>query len=130
MLEIFELADTGDARGSSFGPPPDFFAERFPLGDLHLTTVLPGAVRGNHFHLERHELLTVLSTGPWSLHWDEGEGTAVHTRAFGPGAVLIRVPLRASHAVRNDGTTPLQVIGMTDGPFDPARPDAYPRDVV
>ena len=129
-MEIFELADTGDARGSSFGPPPGLFAERFPLADVHLTTVVPGAVRGNHFHLERHELITVMSAGPWSLHWDDGDGTPVRTRDFGAGAVLIRVPLGASHAVRNDGTTPLQVIGMTDGPFDPRRPDAHPRRVV
>jgi hypothetical protein len=131
LLSVIELPNTGDRRGSSFGPPPELFARRFPLGDLHLSTIVPGAVRGNHYHRERREVLAVMAVGPWSLHWDSGEGTSVQSRAFdGTHAVLVTIPIGASHAVRNDGTAVLHLVGLTDGPFDPSRPDAHPRVVV
>ncbi len=52
----------------------------------------------------------------WSLHWDSGEGSAVCSRD-------------AAHAVRNDGTEDLYIVGLSDGEYDPAAPDAYPRRV-
>lgn len=130
-LSVIELPDTGDGRGSSFGPPAELFAQRFPLGDVHLATIVPGAVRGNHYHLRRRELLAVMATGPWSLHWDSGADTPVRARMFdGTRAVLVTVPIGASHAVRNEGPSVLHLIGLTDGPYDPQQPDAYSRPVV
>ncbi|MFI6655336.1 hypothetical protein ACIBL8_07475 [Streptomyces sp. NPDC050523] len=100
--------------------------------DVHVTTLMPGAVRGNHFHVRRRELLLVLHEEAWSGHWDEaGDGTPLHSRTFGGrGAVLIEVPRLVSHAVRNDGSVPLHITGFSDGEYDPASPDAFPRSVV
>jgi dTDP-4-dehydrorhamnose 3,5-epimerase-like enzyme len=130
-LRVTELGDSGDDRGSSFPAPAEWFAGGFDVRDAHLSTLLPGHIRGNHFHVARHEILMVLSVDQWSLHWDSGTGTAVEVRKFdGTGAVLIRVPPYASHAIRNDGSAPLQIIGLTDGPYDPTAPDAFDRPVV
>lgn len=130
-LGVDELPDAGDGRGSSFGVPAEVFGGCFPVADLHIATIEPGAVRGNHFHLVRREVLVVIAAGPWSLHWDEGADTPVRQRSFDkPGAVVVTVPIGMSHAIRNDGAVPIQMVGMTDGPYDPDRPDAYPRPVV
>jgi mannose-6-phosphate isomerase-like protein (cupin superfamily) len=130
-LRITVLKDSGDSRGSSFPVPEECLAGGFPAHDAHLSTLLPGHVRGNHFHVARREVLFVISTGRWSLHWDSGAGTPVSVRVFdGPGAVMIHVPPHASHAIRNDADVPLQIIGLSDGPYDPAAPDAYPRQVT
>ncbi len=67
----------------------------------------------------------------WSLHWDEGADTSARQREFtDPGAVLVTVPPGMSHAIRNDGAVPVQIIGLADGPYDMTRPDIYPRTVV
>jgi hypothetical protein len=88
-------------------------------------------VRGNHYHLKRQELLVIMADDRWSLHWDDGADTAVHARDFaGPGAVLVCVPIGSSHAIRNDGSAPLRMVGLTDGPYDPERPDAHPRVLI
>lgn len=130
-LRITVLKNSGDERGSSFPAPEECFADGFPVRDAHLSTLLPGHVRGNHFHVERNEILLVMSVGGWSLHWDSGVGTPVDVREFdGSSAVVIHVPPYASHAIRNDGGAPLQIVGMTDGPYDPAAPDAFSRPVV
>ena len=60
-LRVTELRDSGDERGSSFPAPGTCFETGFDLRDAHLTTLLPGHVRGNHFHVARHEILLVMS---------------------------------------------------------------------
>jgi dTDP-4-dehydrorhamnose 3,5-epimerase-like enzyme len=130
-LKVTVLKDSGDDRGSSFPAPEECFAGGFTVRDAHLSTLLPGHVRGNHFHITRNETLLVMSADRWSLHWDSGDGTQVVARMFnGPGSVVIQVPPHASHAIRNDGNAPLHIIGVTDGPYDPASPDAHPRPVT
>lgn len=130
-LKVIELKDSGDGRGSSFPVPEQCFEDGFTVRDAHLSTLSPGHVRGNHFHITRNEVLLVMSADRWSLYWDTGEGTQVTARMFdGPGSVLIRVPPYASHAIKNDGTQPLRIVGLTDGPYDPVSPDSYPRRVT
>jgi dTDP-4-dehydrorhamnose 3,5-epimerase-like enzyme len=128
---VVDLKDSGDARGSSFSVPAELFAGPFPVADMHVATIEPGAVRGNHYHAQRREILVVLAADRWSLHWDEGVGAPVRQREFtGPGAVLVTVPTGMSHAIRNDGVVAIQLMGLSDGPYDPINPDAHPRAVV
>jgi dTDP-4-dehydrorhamnose 3,5-epimerase-like enzyme len=130
-LSVIELRDFGDTRGSSYGVPDDVLAGGFPLANIHITTIEPGSVRGNHYHRQRRELLVVMAGDRWSLHWDTGADTPVQRRDFDrPGVAMITVPIGLSHAVRNDGAAVLRVIGLTDGPYDPECPDAFPRVVV
>ncbi|MEV6630152.1 hypothetical protein AB0M54_05305 [Actinoplanes sp. NPDC051470] len=128
---VVELPNTGDTRGSSFSVPVELVGSSFPVADIHLATIAPGAVRGNHYHVLRHEILLVLASDRWSLHWDEGPGETPQSRRFeGSGAVLVYVPTGMSHAIRNDGSAALTMVGLTDGPYDPDQPDVYPRAVV
>ncbi len=130
-FSVVDLKDSGDARGSSFGVPAELFAGPFPVMDMHAAMIEPGAVRGNHYHALRREVLVIMATDRWSLHWDEGADTPARQREFtGPGAVLVVVPEGMSHAIRNDGTVPVQIFGMADGPYDLTKPDVHPRSVV
>jgi dTDP-4-dehydrorhamnose 3,5-epimerase-like enzyme len=130
-FSVVDLKDSGDARGSSFGVSAELFAGPFPVADMHVATIEPGAIRGNHYHAARREILVIMAVDRWSLHWDEGADTPVQRHEFtGPGAVLVTVPSGMSHAIRNDGAVPMQLIGLSDGPYDATRPDAYPRTVV
>lgn len=130
-LTFLELTDSGDERGSSFPVPGTWLAGTFPLRDGHVTTLLPGYIRGNHFHRTRNEILIVMSEDRWSLHWDTGEGTACQYQQFeGRGTVVIRVGPHASHAIRNDGSVLLHLVGLSDDLYDPAVPDTFPREVT
>jgi dTDP-4-dehydrorhamnose 3,5-epimerase-like enzyme len=130
-FSVVDLKDSGDARGSSFGVSAELFAGPFPVADMHVATIEPGAIRGNHYHAARREILVIMAVDRWSLHWDEGADTPVQRHEFtGTGAVLVTVPSGMSHAIRNDGAVPMQLIGLSDGPYDATSPDAYPRTVV
>ena len=138
-VRVVPLPDAGgDDRGGSFPLSLSALAREasgafdppFQLTDAHVTGLRPGRVRGNHFHARRHEILLVLPGARWSLWWDHGEGTPVSTSSFDgsePVAVLIS-PL-CSHAVRNDDSREMQIVGLSDLAYD-EEPDVFPRAVV
>jgi oxalate decarboxylase/phosphoglucose isomerase-like protein (cupin superfamily) len=118
-IQISELNGKGDARGFSFtfSSVLDFLGR---VGDMHLASTAPGAVRGNHYHLRRREAIVIMPGSAWSLHWDEGEGMPAQHRSFsGNSAVLVLVSPGNSHAVRNDGAAPLWLAACSSEPYDP-----------
>jgi dTDP-4-dehydrorhamnose 3,5-epimerase-like enzyme len=119
-IKISELNNHGDARGFSFSPPAEALDFLGRIADMHLASTKPGAVRGNHFHIRKREAIVFLPGAAWSLHWDEGEGTATHRHTFdGSEAVLVLVSPGASHAVRNEGDATLWLVACSSEPYDP-----------
>jgi oxalate decarboxylase/phosphoglucose isomerase-like protein (cupin superfamily) len=128
-IQISQLHNRGDARGFSFTIPAQAFDFLGRVADMHLASIIPGAVRGNHYHLRKQEAIIFLPDTMWSLHWDEGEGTAVQHRSFDGGtAVLALISPGTSHAVRNDGDAPLWLVACSSEPYDAAT--VVPRKVV
>ena len=131
MIHVFRLADAGDARGNSFGIRIDHLSFLRGVKDIHVMTLLPGHIRGDHYHVRRREAIVVVYRNEWSLFWDMGENTEVQCQSFSDsGAVLIGVEPGASHAIRNDGADQLQIIALSDEAFDPSDPDTFPRQVA
>ena len=130
-LRIIPADDRGDARGSSFTLPQSCLQFLAAVRDVHVADIVPGAVRGNHYHQQRREVLCIRHTDAWSLHWDNGPGTEVRRQNFtGSGLVLVEIEPEVSHAVRNDGSAVLHLVGFSDLPFDPQHPDAKARPLV
>ena len=128
---IVRLPDTTDARGSNFSLSGGWLEDGFVVRDMHISTTLPGGLRGNHYHVVRDEILVVSFTDRWSAHWDTGAGTEVRSADFADaGCVALFVPKLASHAIRNDGGASLHITAMTDGPYDPTQPDSIRREVA
>lgn len=128
-IRITKLSDRGDARGFSFTVPAEALAFVGRMADVHLASTKPGAVRGNHYHSKRRQAIMALPGVKWSLHWDDGEGSAAQHRGFdGSGSVLVLLPTGSSIAVRNDGEDDLWIVTISSEPYDPA--DSIPRKVV
>lgn len=119
-VRVSVLEPRTDARGSVFNVG-------LPFGNVvecHVATIRPGAVRGNHYHLQRHEVLAVMYSDRWTLLWDEGEGTPVQSRTYeGSGAVVLEADPLTAHAVRNDGARDLHIVSLGDT----LETDTYPR---
>ena len=128
---IEALADSTDQRGRGFSVIAGQLARVGDVRDVHITTINPGCMRGNHYHPSRRELIAVLYRDAWSLHWDTGAGTAVTHRSIqGVGGVLVGPPAGWSHAVRNDGGVELVLVALSDVAYDHAHPDVVRRDVI
>jgi dTDP-4-dehydrorhamnose 3,5-epimerase-like enzyme len=130
-IDILVLGNSGDARGSSYPVPASWFDPPFPVQDAHISMLLPRRVRGDHYHVKRSEILIVFPGPRWSLFFDNGpDSVPLHRHFDGRDAVVISVPPLISHAIRNDGESLLHLVGLTDGPYDPASPDAFTRMVT
>src|SRR5579859_2437934 len=119
-IQISELSNTGDVRGVNFTLPQqaiDFLGE---VADVQIASSAPQTVRGNHYHVRKRRAIILMPGTAWSLHWDEGEGTAAQHRSFdGNGAVLVLVSPGSSHAVRNDGKGLLWIVACSSEAYDP-----------
>jgi dTDP-4-dehydrorhamnose 3,5-epimerase-like enzyme len=131
-LTFMPLPESSDGRGVSFVILGEVLATMDNVLDVHIASVRPGAIRGNHYHSVKTELITVIYSDSWSFHWDTGEDTEVHSRQFaGAGAVAVVVPHAWSHAVKNEGATDLWLFNASDMAFEPGAPsDSHVRAVV
>lgn len=133
-ITFSSLPGSSDNRGLSFSLLSDVLGLMPAVRDVHIASVRPGSVRGNHYHAMKTEVITVVYTDAWSFYWDSGEGTEVQRRQFtGTGAVAVAVPLHWSHAVKNDGRTDLWLFNASDLAFVPgpgASTDSHAREVV
>src|SRR5580704_6721988 len=99
-LRTIRVNDGGDSRGHSFTLPNECFTFLSAIRDVHVATVNPTAIRGNHYHLKRREVLCIFYEDAWSLHWDSGSDTELQHETFsGCGMVVVEVERAASHAV-------------------------------
>ena len=115
------LPNAGDERGDSFNVPPEVFSFLGDVADIHLTTVVSGAIRGNHYHVRRREVLIVKYEGDWQLHWDEGLGTPVQgKKTSGTGTALVFIEPGCSHALQNCGTALMTIFSLNSEAYDPA----------
>ncbi len=120
-----------DGRGRSGSLPGDALHYLAAVRDVHFAEIRPGTIRGNHYHILRHEVILVWHSGSWSLHHDSGEGTEIVVDMFqGAGIVSILVPPGCAHAIRNEGRRALIIVGLGDREFVENSPDSHPRIVA
>lgn len=131
-LTFTPLPESSDERGVSFALLSDVLTRMDKVLDVHIAAVRPGAIRGNHYHSVKSELITVVYSDTWSFYWDTGDGTEVHSRQFpGRGGVAITVPNDWAHAVRNEGASDLWLFNLADLAYQPGESsDSHPRLVV
>ena len=89
------------------------------LGDvsnLHVVSIEPNIIRGNHFHKEQLEFLVVMG-GLVEVVWqhpDEEEKTIKKVDTKSP--VLLRVPQNVTHTIKNIGQDTVYVICYAKAP--------------
>lgn len=128
-LTVLRLEDRDDGRGSVFYLPDEALRWLGGVAEMHLVTIRPGAIRGNHVHHRRREVIVVRSEGPWELAWrvpggkGEGDGEIARRRFEPAQGVLLCVEPGVAHALRNLGEGELLVASCSSGRFDPEEPD-------
>jgi UDP-2-acetamido-2,6-beta-L-arabino-hexul-4-ose reductase len=99
-------------------------------GQTFFSTTVPGATRGNHFHLRKVERFVVI----------EGRARISLRKLFaedvmdidvsGDVRVAVDMPTMWAHSITNTGESELLTLFWTDSVFDPDRPDTYPEPVA
>jgi oxalate decarboxylase/phosphoglucose isomerase-like protein (cupin superfamily) len=128
---IVLLEDTGDQRGFCYSVPQTCLGFLPLVKGAAVLSVKPGAVRGNHFHKIRLEMVMITFSDTWTFFY-QGQYEAEPTlRKFeGQGMAIITVPPLCSHAIRNDGQADLTMVDMSNIEHDPDHPDAIPSVIT
>lgn len=116
-----------DPRGASFSVSAEMIRRLPGVRDVHIMTMRPGAVRGNHYHRHKNELLVVLHSDSWELHWSVPNAESELRRFSGRGGVTIEIPARTTHTLVNTGIEDLTLIGISPVEFDAHDPDVVPH---
>jgi oxalate decarboxylase/phosphoglucose isomerase-like protein (cupin superfamily) len=90
-----------DVRGWVLNPLPLAGLEGRPLGNLHVASMQPGAVRGNHVHGSAAEWLLFCGGPAVLLAGTEGDPEAEKILVDGGEPVLFEIPAGLPHAIVN-----------------------------
>jgi dTDP-4-dehydrorhamnose 3,5-epimerase-like enzyme len=94
---------------------------------MHVVVSNPGAVRGNHYHLQGTEIIAV--TGPSLVRIKENDqirDVKIHEKEI----LAFTFPPGVSHAIQNTGKKrPCHGGLQHSGPHDPNHPDTVVEDI-
>lgn len=100
------------------------------FGQLFITSVKPGKVKGNHYHKRKREWFCAL-TGKVTVHLIEvssGAGKDVILDSRNPS--LIQINPGVSHAIKNNGKEEALVLSYISESYNPDDPDTFSLEVV
>ena len=122
-LDLTELS-WGDERGWGLRPLDALPLDVDDVGDLHVVSLRPGAVRGNHVHERGTEWLLVCG-GPVVAAWREERGPVGRLEIPGEAPCLLEIPAGTPHAVKNVSERVLHLVAINDredAPTEPVEP--------
>jgi len=103
-----------DHRGWGINPPEVAGISEKSLGNIHVVSITPGAIRGNHYHTGAREWLLVFG-GKAEFAWREKEDTAVRKVALdGAAPALFKIPPEIPHAVLNTDEKDIYLVSFSD----------------
>ena len=127
-MQFKSLDNRGDQRGASFSLPDDALEFLGQVGEVHFAEILPTAVRGNHYHTGRKEVMAVWFSDNWTFSWNCPPNPQTQIKEFtGQGAILIKIESHQAHAIQNTGREILRIIAFSDKKGDPDQPDTFKK---
>ena len=97
-----------------------FGGREVDIRGVHVVSIYPGQVRGNHYHEKTNEFLYIFA-GNGEFIWEEDGGLKSHIVHGTP--TVITIPPGIKHAFRNLGEDIVYLLAVRDGEFDPKNPD-------
>ena len=125
-LEVIAIDVFEDDRGELYEPVMGGDLLSGNVRNIHVITIMPGKVRGNHYHLKQTEYICM------------GPNVAIHTIEDGEmkrylfsdaRRVIVRVPPQIPHAIVNEGENVECVVCYSDVVHDPDKPDMIKKVV-
>jgi oxalate decarboxylase/phosphoglucose isomerase-like protein (cupin superfamily) len=115
-----------DARGWVLNPLPLAGLESKPLGNLHVASMQPGAIRGNHAHGSAAEWLLFCGGPAALLAGTEGDPGAEEITVSGGEPELFEIPAGLPHAIVNRSDREIFLVVF----YGPKELDTRPAKIV
>jgi len=129
-LEFHSINYQGDQRGDSYSIPQEAIDFVGRIDEIHVATILPGAIRGNHYHGAKKEATVLLFSDTCRLAWKTLDAEEPMQQDFdGKDAIIFKVQPAVVHAIKNIGRLPITLVSFSDKRHDPHNPDTI-RQVI
>ncbi|MBN2168434.1 MAG: cupin domain-containing protein [Actinobacteria bacterium] len=130
-VEIIQLNSDSDERGWVLRPFDDSVLETGRITNIHIVSIKPGSVRGNHFHRFQNEYVWVM-TGTvelTALNNETGKKEAMIIEGETDG-VMVKVPPGMTHAFKNTGDTNAYLFCASDKIKETEGRDSVRNEIV
>jgi len=121
----FRVSVNSDARGTLF----ETSRSHGGTAQSFLSTTMPGATRGNHYHLHKVERFFVVKGEAEIAVRRLYDDDVVRFRIRGDSPCFVDMPTMWAHSVRNVGDSELVTVFWANQLLDPANPDQYAEHV-
>ena len=123
-FDIIELEHYSDARGFNTHPVDYKLLASGGVDNVHIVSLTPGAVRGNHVHHRQTEYFMLMG-GPCRVVAKNMETGETFEHTHNPGdVVLYRADPGIAHVFKNIGDVEMFALCYSDLRYDPDNPDA------
>lgn len=131
FVEVIKLArHAPDARGWVIEPISDASITKGAVRNIHIVSLNPQTVRGNHYHQHRQEYICVIAGRCQFLAVDNTTHQRQEILVDADTTVLFVIPPNVSHAVKNIGPETAYLLCYSDKALDPAEPDTTPDRIL
>ena len=90
-----------------------------------IATILPGHIRGSHYHKQKTEWIIPIAGKCWLKLIDVASGAITETEIDASQPSVITVPINVEVKVINNFPEPAAILALFDTPFDPENPDVW-----
>jgi oxalate decarboxylase/phosphoglucose isomerase-like protein (cupin superfamily) len=130
-FEFHYIKYQGDERGDSYSLPQEAIDFVGRVEEIHVATIVPGAIRGNHFHADKKEATVLVFSDGCRLAWKPlNAGEPQQTDFDGKDAIVFKVLPNVIHAIKNTGNRPMILISFSNGRNDPQNPDTFRHTIL
>ena len=130
LIEIEGLKSSSDSRGFSIRPLSDEELQTKKIFNLHLVSLKPGVVRGNHFHRYQNEVICVFGSRCKMAVVDNKTGKREEEIIEEDKRVLLKIPTNVTHALKNIGNDTLYLLCYSDREYNPENHDAVANKIL
>ena len=114
-MNITQLDNYGDQRGYLFRLQSDALEFLKEINDIHVGTIRPGAMRGNHYHIDRKEILFIFHSDDVQVAWAKKDETDIGIKDIkGEGAVALKIEEEVAHAKKIIGHKDIFIVSLSD----------------
>jgi len=127
-MKIYDLNELGiinkDERGWMTAKLAEFATEQgCEIKNIHIGTIEPGQIRGNHLHKKQKEWLFIFG-GDATLTWKENE-KLISREITIADKLLFEIEKSCPHAIKNTDKREIYVLAFADLAYDKNQPDRF-----
>ncbi len=103
IIQIKEIEFNQDDRGWFIRPITDDDIKSRIVCDVHMVSIKPGGIRGNHYHVYKTENILVIGSACRVIVVDNCTKKKEETTIGNTGNILLVIPPDVTHAIENIG---------------------------